>query len=258
MQAKQHSPIIRTLWFHFYHELNDFLSFVRQDIVFPSQFVGTPSIKDAIEAIGVPHTEIDLILVNGKSVDFGYPVQGGEQVRVYPQCELSTSIPLIHLSPEPLPEVKFIVDANLGKLAIKLRLLGFDTLYKNNFADRDIVELSLREQRVILTRDKGVLKYRAARHGYWVRDDAPKKQLNEVVQRLQLQNDFHPFTCCSDCNTQLQAIDKALIKERLADKTVQFVDDFMLCPGCKKIYWQGTHTERFRKSIDELNHLDML
>lgn len=252
MQEKQHSSTIRTLWFHFYHELNDFLPEELQSIVFPWQFVGTPSIKDVIEANGVPHTEIDLIFINGKSVNFNYRVQGGEQVCVYPQCKLSTSIPLIHLHPKPLPEIKFIVDVNLGKLAIKLRLLGFDTLYKNDLADREIVELSLRERRIILTRDKGVLKYRAARHGYWVRDDDPKKQLKEVVCRLQLQNDFHPFTRCSDCNTQLQHIDKGLIKERLADKTLQFVDNFMLCPGCKKIYWQGTHSERFRKYIDEL------
>lgn len=252
MKEKQHTPTVRTLWFHFYDELNDFLPPARQSIVFPYQFVATPAIKDVIEAVGVPHTEIDLILVNGHSVNFDYRVYGFELVCVYPQCELSACIPLIHLLPEPLPEIKFIADANLGKLAIKLRLLGFDTLYRNDFADREIVALSLHEQRIILTRDKGVLKYSAAKHGYWVRNDAPKRQLKEVVCRLQLQSFFHPFTRCSVCNTQLQHIDKVLIKERLEEKTLLFVDDFMLCPGCKKIYWQGTHSERFRKYIDEL------
>lgn len=252
MKEKQHGSIIRTLWFHFYHELNDFLPSVQQDTVFPCQFIGTRSIKDAIEATGVPHTEIDLILVNGKSVNFDYRVQGGEQVCVYPQCELPLTIPLIHLHPKPLAEIKFVVDVNLGKLAIKLRLLGFDTLYSKDFADKEIVELSVREQRIILTRDKGVLKYSAAKYGYWVREDEPKKQLKEVVSRLQLQSDFYPFTRCSDCNTQLQSIDKALIKEQLADDTLQFADNFMFCPGCKKIYWQGSHCERFRKYIDQL------
>jgi hypothetical protein len=252
MKEKQHAAIIHTLWLHFYHELNDFLPEEQKNSVFPCHFVGAPSIKDAIEAIGVPHTEIDLIFVNGKSVNFDYRVYGGEQVCVYPQCELFVTASLVHLHPKPPLQIKFIVDANLGKLAIKLRLLGFDTLYKNDFADREIVELSLREQRIILTRDKGVLKYRAARHGYWVRNDKPKKQLKEVVCRLQLHNHFNPFTRCSDCNAQLQPVDKASIKERLAAKTLQFVDEFMVCPSCNKVYWQGSHSERFRKYIDEL------
>ena len=252
MKEKQHAPIIRTLWFRFYEELNDFLLEEQRSIIFPCQFIGTPSIKDSIEAIGVPHTEVDLIFVNGKSVDFDYRVYGGELVCVYPLFESFAGMPLVHLRPKPLREIKFIVDVNLGKLAIKLRLLGFDTLYKNDFMDREIVDLSLREQRIILTRDKGILKYRAAMHGYWVRNDNPKKQLKEVVQRLRLQDRFRPFTRCSDCNAQLQHIDKALIKERLADDTLQFVDEFMLCSGCRKIYWQGSHYDRFRKYIDEL------
>ena len=252
MKEKQHAPIIRTLCFHFFDELNDFLSEQQQYIVFPYQFTGIPAVKDVIEAVGVPHTEIDVILVNGKSVDFSHRVYGGEQVCVYPKFKPFSNLPLVHLRPKLLPEIKFIVDANLGKLAIKLRLLGFNTLYRNNFADREIVELSLREQRIILTRDKGVLKYRAAKHGYWVRNDAPKRQLKEVVRRLQLQSYFSPFTRCSICNTLLQHIDKALIKERIATDTLQFVDGFMLCPGCKKIYWQGSHSQRFRKYIEQL------
>lgn len=252
MKENTHGPVIRRLWFNFYEDLNDFLPEAQRSVIFSSQFIGTPSIKDAIEAIGVPHTEIDLILVNGKPVTFEQRVYGGELVCVYPQVELFVNRPEVHLRPTPLREIKFIVDVNLGKLASKLRLLGFDTLYKNNFTDREIVALSLREQRIILTRDKGVLKYKAAKHGYWIRNDDPNRQLKEVVNRLQLHPHFHLFTRCSVCNTQLQPIDKELVKERLADDTLQFVDDFMLCPGCKKIYWRGSHYERFRKYINKL------
>lgn len=247
-----HAPITRTLWLHFYAELNDFLPESLRNITFSRKFIGTASVKDRIEAIGVPHTEVDLILVNGKSVAFEHLISGGERVCVYPQCESVTGIPLVHLQPKLLPDIRFIVDANLGKLAVKLRLLGFDTLYKNDFADQEIVDLSVREQRIILTRDKGILKYRDVVYGYWVRDDNPKGQLQEVVQRWQLHSHFQPFTRCCECNTPLQPVEKERIKERLADETLQFVDDFMLCPGCNKIYWQGSHYQRFCRYIDEL------
>lgn len=252
MKENTHGPIIRTLMFYFYEVLNDFLPETQRRVIFSCQFIGTPAIKDVIEAVGVPHTEVDLILINGKPVTFEQRVYGGELVCVYPQVELFANRPDVHLRPKPLRDIKFIVDVNLGRLASKLRLLGFNTLYKNNFTDREIVALSLREQRIILTRDKGVLKYKVAMHGYWIRDDDPNRQLKEVVTRLQLHKHFQPFTRCSVCNTRLQPIDKALIKERLADDTLQFIDDFMLCPGCKKIYWRGSHYERFRKYIDKL------
>lgn len=253
MKDNQHAPITRTLWFRFYAELNDFLPEKQRRILFAWQFIGTPSVKDAIEAAGVPHPEIDLILVNGKSVDFDQRVYGGEQVSVYPVFESFDITPLVRLRPAPLRQTKFIVDVNLGKLAAKLRLLGFDTLYRNDFIDSEIVEVSLREQRIILTRDKGLLKYRAATHGYWVRSDDPKRQLQEVVQRLQLKNGFHPFTRCSDCNALLQPVDKALVKARLPDDTWQSVEDFMLCTGCNKIYWRGSHYDRICKLIDDLS-----
>ncbi len=252
MKDKQHARITRTLCFRFYEELNDFLPEELRNIIFPWQFTGTPSIKDSIEAIGVPHTEVDLIFVNGKSVDFDYLVYGGEHICVYPLFASLDIKPIVHLGAKPLRESKFVVDVNLGKLASKLRLLGFDTLYRNDFPDSEIVELSLREQRIILTRDKGILKYTAATHGYWVRDDNPKRQLKEVLHRFQLHNCFRPLTRCSDCNAQLQHIDKALIKERLPDDTFQYYNDFMLCSGCKKIYWQGSHYQRICKYIDEL------
>lgn len=252
MKDEQHAPITRTAFFRFYEELNDFLSEEQRKTTFPYEFIGKPSIKDTIEAIGAPHTEIDLILVEGKSVGFDYQMHGGEHVSVYPVFESFDITPLVHLRSRPLRETKFIVDVNLGKLAQKLRLLGFNTLFRNDFIDNEIVELSLQDKRIILTRDKGILKYNAVTHGYWIRNDDPKEQIREVVTRLQLENDFKPFVRCSNCNELLYPVDKKLLQDRLPNDTLLLFNIFMECKGCKKIYWRGSHYDRICEWIDEL------
>ena len=197
MNTKQHTPTTRSAFFRFYEELNDFLAEEQRKKTFPYEFTGKPSIKDTIEAIGVPHTEIDLILVDGESIGFNYQMRGGERVSVYPVFESLDITPLVHLRSKPLRKTRFVVDVHLGKLAHKLRLLGFDTLFRNDFNNSEIVELSLQEKRIILTRDKRILKQSAVSHGYWIRNNEPKDQLREVVTRLQLEDNFKPFTRCS-------------------------------------------------------------
>ncbi|PSW04344.1 Mut7-C RNAse domain-containing protein [Photobacterium lipolyticum] len=254
-KTQQHAPILRSACFRFYEELNDFLLQEQRKIMFQYEFTGNPSIKDTVEAIGVPHTEIDLILVGGESVGFDYQMQGGEYVSVYPEFESFNITPLVHLRAPPLRETKFVVDVNLGKLALKLRLLGFDTLYNKDFSDSEIVKRSLDEKRIILTRDKGVFKYRAVTHGYWVRSDDPKRQLREVVTRLQLENCFRPFTRCSNCNERLHPVDGKRLQGRVPDDVLVFSAGFMECRGCKKIYWQGSHYDRICKWIDKLKSI---
>ena len=252
MTPEQHAPITRSAYFRFYEELNDFLSEEQCKTTFAYAFIGKPSIKDTIEAIGVPHTEIDLILVDGESVGFDYQMRGGELFSVYPVFESFDITPLVHLRSRPLRTTKFVVDVNLGKLAQKLRLLGFDSLFRNDLIDDEIVELSLREKRTILTRDKGILKYSVVTHGYWIRNDDPKAQLREVITRLQLENDFKPFTRCSHCNDLLHPVDKKCLQDRLPEDTLLAFDAFMACKGCKKIYWRGSHYERICAWIDAL------
>src|SRR3989338_9144205 len=111
--------------FRFYEELNDFLPPERRKTTFTREFRNRASVKDMIEALGVPHTEVDLILVNGASVDFSYLVQDGDRISVYPMFESFDIRPLVHLRPRPLREPKFVLDTHLGKLAVYLRLLGF-------------------------------------------------------------------------------------------------------------------------------------
>lgn len=184
---KTHAPKIHTVYFRFYEELNDFLTADKRRKEFAHNFRGEPSVKDTIEAIGVPHTEIDLILINEVSVDFQFQLQGNERISVYPVFESMDIAPLVRLRPRPLRESKFIADVHLGTLARKLRLLGFDTLYQNNFDDPEIIDLALAEHRIILTRDKGILKQSRVTHGYWIRQQDPIKQTREVIRRFQLE-----------------------------------------------------------------------
>jgi hypothetical protein len=140
----------------------------------------------------------------------------------------------------------------LGKLTRKLRLLGFDTLFRNDLEDDEIVEIAVNENSVILTRDKGVLKHTAAIRGYWVRNSDPQKQVREVVERLQLQNSFRPFTLCSSCNGRLAAVDKVEVKANVPNDTLKMCDEFWKCKGCGQIYWEGSHFSKIRNWIEDL------
>lgn len=247
-----HDPIQYAAQFRFYEELNDFLPIELRKKSFPVTVTGNPAIKDTIEAIGVPHTEIDLILVNSKSVTFDYQLKGGEHVSVYPVIESLDITPLQHLRPKPLRKTKFIADVNLGGLARKLRLCGFDTLYENNYSDEEIIRLSQDKNRTILTRDRGILKHNTVTHGYWVRKRTPQHQLNEIIGYFQLHNSIAPFTRCSSCNGLILPVDKAAILDQLPEKTAHYFDSFKKCRDCGKIYWQGLHFIKIRKMINDL------
>ena len=247
-----HEPLIRTSFIRFYEELNDFLPAKNRKKDFPFSFNGTPSVKNVIETIGVPHTEVDLILVNGKSVGFEYLLSGNEQVSVYPVFESFDISEVIKLRPKPLRKIRYIVDVNLGKLAKKLRLLGFDTYYRNDLDDDEIVKISIAEKRIILTRDIGILKCGTVTHGTWIRNDDPKIQLYEVIERLQLRKLFKPFSRCSQCNGTLKRIKKEEIKTRIPADTFDFYKTFWECAGCRQIYWEGSHMAKITGWIDEL------
>ncbi len=167
--------------FLFYEELNYFLPAEKSKLNFTYNFMGSPSVKDAVEAIGVPHTEIDLILVNGKSVSFSYHITEGDDISVYPVFESMDIVEVTRLREKPLRVAKFVLDVHLGRLAKNLRMLGFDTLYSNNYSDSEIANISTAENRIILTRDTGLLKNKKVTHGYWIRSQYPKEQLKEVM-----------------------------------------------------------------------------
>ena len=161
----------------FYAELNDFLPQYQKKLSFKHTFNGNMSIKDMIESIGVPHTEVDLILVNGKSVYFTFRPKNQDQISVYPIFESMDITDINRLRPKPLRKTKFILDVHLGKLAKYLRMIGFDALYENNYNDPFIIKTAQTERRIILTRDLGILKNKLVTHGYFIRSIKPKEQL---------------------------------------------------------------------------------
>jgi uncharacterized protein with PIN domain len=238
--------------FRFYAELNDFLPVERKKKTFSYSFYGTPSVKDTIESIGIPHTEVDLILVNNISVDFTYLLQDGDIISVYPVFESLDITPVIKLRAKPLRKTKFVLDANLGKLARKLRMLGFDTLYQNNYTDEAIIHDSIRDKRIILTRDQGLLKNKNVTHGYWVRSTSPDLQLEEIMKRFDLTSQIKPFRRCMVCNGLITTIDKKEVLHQLPERTKHSFDNFYRCSNCGNIYWRGSHYKKMEKTIAHL------
>ena len=238
--------------FRFYAELNDFLPAERRMAEFSHDFERRASVKDMIESFGVPHPEIELILVNGRSVDFSYLVQDGDRVSVYPVFECLDVSPLLRLRPTPLRKPRFVVDSNLGRLARYLRLLGLDCEYRNDFTDDDVATMSAQQHRIVLTRDRRLLHRKIISHGCFVRAVRPRDQAREVLSRLDLYRSVQPFTRCTRCNAPLQRVQKKRIEHRLEPKTRRYYADFLQCTGCGKLYWQGGHHARALRLIKEL------
>lgn len=237
------------VYLRFYEELNDFLPGENRKIRFQHQFTGRQSVKDLIESLSVPHSEIDLILVNGNSVKFDYIVQDKDDISVYPMFESFDISNVTHLRTEPLREPKFIADVHLGKLARYLRMLGIDTLYNNHYSKDDLVLVSLKERRAILTRDRNLLKRNEITHGYWIRNDDPVEQVREVIERFDLINSLREFSRCMECNAVLEKIEKSQIEKELPAKVRLYQNEFYRCPECKRIYWKGTHYDKMKVLI---------
>ena len=233
-----------TAEFRFYEELNDYLPAARRKCAFTRAFAGTPAVKDVIEALGVPHTEIDLILVDARSVRFAHRLRGGERVAVYPMFERFDIRPLHRLRPKPLRRTRFVADVHLGRLARYLRLLGFDTRYATDLDDAALISISVRERRILLTRDVGLLKHKALARGYWVRTTDADRQLAEIVRAFCLERDMQPFTRCMICNTRTRPIARAEVAGRVPPQVFRRLRRFSHCPGCGRVYWRGSHFRR--------------
>lgn len=236
-----------TAEFRFYEELNDFLPPDKRKRTVDYGFNGHPGIKDCIEAQGVPHTEVELILVNGESVGFDYRLQDCDRVAVYPMFESFDVTPLLRLRDAPLRQTAFVLDVNLGKLARRLRLLGFDALYSNRYQDAEVADIATAEQRIVLTRDRRLLHAKRITHGYWVRSVQPEQQTEEVLRRFDLYRQIRPFCRCPVCNGLLKPVDKAEIIDRLEPLTKLYYDEFRACDGCGKLYWEGSHIGKMRQ-----------
>jgi len=241
-----------TATFRFYEELNDFLAPARRKQEFSVPCARAATTKHMIEALGVPHTEVELILVNGESADFSRPLQDGDRVAVYPRFEAMDVTPLLRVRDTPLRETRFVADAHLGGLARMLRMLGFDTLYDNHFDDDVIVAIAEQDGRIVLTRDRELLKRRTVTHGCYVHALKSEAQLREIVERLDLARSARPFALCLHCNAPLRAVDKADVLDRLPPRVREHYERFSTCDVCGRVYWEGSHWRNMRRLLEGL------
>ncbi|MEO1290432.1 MAG: Mut7-C RNAse domain-containing protein [Chloroflexota bacterium] len=238
--------------FTFHGSLNFFLHRRQKHKPVVQEFDWRGTIKDMIESIAPPHPEIELIVVNGESVNWDYIVQDGDVVDVYPYFDAVDLNHKVILLPPYQGKPKFILDTHLGRLAAYLRMMGFDTLYKNDYADDVLAEVSASENRILLTRDIGVLKRGIVVYGYFVRETDPRKRLYEINARYNLRDWVDPFGRCMSCNGELQSVDKDSIRDEIPVDTYEAFDDYHQCQSCEKIFWKGSHYEKMERLIDEV------
>ncbi len=257
MRSEREGTSVRTTlqraYFRFYGQLNDFLACERKGVTFVHSFLVGGAVKDFIEAFGAPHTEIDLVLVNGVPADFSCPVVDGDRISVYPRFQAMDIGSLTRVRPPVLPEVRFVGDIHLGRLASYLRMLGFDTLYRNDYRDEELAELSRLQGRALLTKDVVLLKRSAVTHGYLVRETHPRLQLREVVRHFDLSIAMTPFQRCLRCNGLLQPARKQDVEVRLPPRTRELFNEFHLCTAYSRIYWKGSHYEHMRRLVDYIS-----
>jgi uncharacterized protein len=239
----------------FFGSLRDFLSKETASCPIEVSLAHHSQMKDTIESLGVPHCEIDLILLNGRSADFRAHLKDGDQVLVYPVDKEPVSAVLSLVRPPELAEKQFVVDSNLGKLKSMMRALGFDCLYDNAFSDADIAEISASQRRIILTKDVGLLMRAKVVYGYWVRSQIPRMQIREVIKRYNLESKINLLSRCVDCNVAIESIEKEKVWNRLEPLTKKYYDQFSICPSCHKIFWQGSHYEKIHQWSEDLRSL---
>ncbi len=208
------------------------------------------SVKDVIESCGVPHPEVDLILVDGRPVNFGYALEWDADVDVYP---VRLSCTLFEKHRLQVPRIKyFIADGHLGKLARDLRLLGFDVAYDRDADDRQLLAIMRESNRALLTRDRRLLMHAIVQHGYYLRSQNPINQTIEVLRRFDLFSAIAPFTRCLRCNAPLEEVKKNEVIQRLEPLTKIYYEEFRRCMGCGQIYWAGSHFSKLQERLEEI------
>lgn len=206
--------------------------------------------KDVIERLGVPHTEVGLVIVDGEPVTFDAAIGRSARMALYPYVHTIPELQAILRPPLSRPP-RFVADSHLGALARYLRILGFDTTYRNSAGDEELAEQSAHETRVLLSRDRGLLKRRRVVYGCLIRSDEPREQVAEVVNRYGLRELARPFSRCLRCNGLHEPVAKTEVLDGLEPLTRQYYDEFWRCRDCRHVVWAGTHYERMRELVKE-------
>jgi len=201
------------------------------------------TVKHAVETLDIPHTELGEVRVDGRAADLGTVLAGGESVEVFAAgAERDAGE----------GETRFLADAHLGALARRLRLLGFDTVVAGDGSDTELAELAQTEHRIVLSRDRELLKHRRVLRGRLIRSTDPDDQVVEVLERFALKDALRPFSRCLECNAPLRAVARALVADRLPPSVAAGHSEFTLCSGCGRVYWPGSHWNRLRARVDAI------
>lgn len=236
----------------FYEELNDYLPPARRKRTYARELPEHSTVQDIIGREGVPIEAVELVLADGCSVGLDYAPNEGERLAIYPVFEAFDLDGLRRIHTHPLRKPRFAADAHLGKLAAYLRMVGFDTLYRNDFSDDELERISKEEHRILLSRDRGLLERPTIFRGYFVNSVRPAEQLEEVLERFGLYGLMRPLDRCIRCNAGLEPVEKSAVAARLSPDTLRRYRDFWRCTGCGRIYWKGTHYARMRRRVAAL------
>jgi uncharacterized protein with PIN domain len=209
---------------------------------FDCVFNGPQSAKHLIESVGIPHTEIGEITANDRPAGLDYPVQDDDRMKVFGVA------PNLNSQVQP----RFVIDGHLGRLNSRMRMLGLDCLYQENYNDDTLLILSVHESRILLSRDRRLLMRKPIMHGYLVRSLDPGEQLHELVRRYGLRKWIRPFQRCIRCNHLLEPVRKEDILDRLEPLTKLYFEEFRICPACSQIYWKGSHFDKMQQLIATL------
>ncbi len=232
---------MKTARFHFDADLRSLLSLDQRGDGFDLAFRGPQSVKHLIESLGIPHTEIGRLTANGNPIGLGYIVHDGDKISVQPEAaEICQTEP------------RFILDGHLGRLAAHLRMLGLDCLYRSDYDDPELAQISINDGRILLTRDRRLLMQKRITRGYLLRSLDPEEQLQEVATRFQLTEWIKPFRRCLRCNHPLESVRKEEVLERLEPLTKLYFEEFHICPACRQIYWKGSHYDKMQKLIEQI------
>lgn len=230
-----------------YGELNDFLPERRRGrrLVVSLPRGEHPALKHLLASVGVPPVEVGYALLNGERVPLTLGVPPASEIEAHPYGRGRSPRP----SNEGAPP--FVLDNHLGRLASYLRILGFDTLYRNDFQDEELTRMAA-AGRVLLTRDRQLLMRKAIRYGHWMRSKEPREQLREVVEHYALREAIAPMQRCPRCNAPLERVAKSAVLEELEPLTRLYYEEFKRCTACGQIYWKGSHYERMRRWLEEV------
>jgi uncharacterized protein with PIN domain len=235
--------------FRFYAELNHFLVPALRQRSFRRACSRDASVKHMIEAFGVPHTEVELILADGVPVHFSHRLRDGESVSVYPQMPALDVASPLPLRP-PLADKRFVADAHLGQLAKNLRMLGFDVLYRNDYSDAEIARIAAGQDRIVLTRDRDLLIRKEVVYGCYLHAIGTEQQLLDVLRRFDLADSVRALSRCLSCNGLLQTVEKSAVEHRVPQHSRQVYEKFYECESCAQVYWEGSHVERMRNRME--------